>query len=148
MNITICSKKTNEILRTVSCPDDMVHLQTSDGEFFIVGAVDGMTHYTENGRVKEYSSEELQLKNNIPYGYRWKMPERVVIQELSDIELYEYAAKAARDRRLSLLAECDWTQTNDQSVLTKEAWIPYRAALRDIPLQNGFPFSITWPLRP
>jgi hypothetical protein len=28
------------------------------------------------------------------------------------------------------------------------AWTTYRAALRDVPAQSGFPNSITWPTKP
>lgn len=59
-------------------------------------------------------------------------------------------AKAARDSRDRLLAECDWVVVKSlesgQAVPTE--WATYRQALRDIPQQAGFPTSINWPVKP
>ena len=55
-------------------------------------------------------------------------------------------ADAARKKRNGLLAECDWMGNND--VTMPSAWTTYRAALRDVPAQGGFPNSITWPTEP
>ena len=56
-------------------------------------------------------------------------------------------AKSVRSSRTEQLRECDWTQIND-STADKAAWATYRQALRDIPAQNGFPFTIEWPTSP
>jgi hypothetical protein len=56
-------------------------------------------------------------------------------------------AKAVRDNRNRLIAECDWTQLNDSPV-DKAAWATYRQELRDLPLQAGFPFDVTYPTKP
>lgn len=52
-----------------------------------------------------------------------------------------------RVKRNKLLAECDWTQVADSPV-DQEAWKAYRKALRDVPEQSGFPWNITWPVKP
>jgi hypothetical protein len=52
-----------------------------------------------------------------------------------------------RTLRNDLLDASDWTQIND-STADKAAWATYRQALRDIPTQNGFPFTIEWPTSP
>jgi len=49
-----------------------------------------------------------------------------------------------RSERNQLLAECDWTQLPDAQVDINE-WAGYRKALRDITLQDGFPFNVQWP---
>lgn len=59
----------------------------------------------------------------------------------------EQATSAARAQRNALLAASDWTQIPDAPV-DKVAWAAYRQALRDIPQQNGFPDSVTWPSKP
>ena len=56
-------------------------------------------------------------------------------------------AKAVRDNRNRLIAECDWTQLNDSPV-DKATWATYRQELRDLPLQAGFPFDVTYPTKP
>jgi len=52
-----------------------------------------------------------------------------------------------RANRNKLLAASDWTQVADAPV-DQAAWAAYRQALRDIPQQEGFPYSITWPVKP
>ena len=52
-----------------------------------------------------------------------------------------------REQRNSLLTASDWTQVVDSTV-DKAAWATYRQSLRDIPTQNGFPFTVKWPAKP
>jgi hypothetical protein len=56
-------------------------------------------------------------------------------------------AKAVREQRSTKLADCDWTQVDDSPV-DKAAWATYRTALRNVPTQSGFPWTITWPDAP
>tara|TARA_R100000963_G_C4642177_1_gene105812 strand:- start:1079 stop:1360 length:282 start_codon:yes stop_codon:yes gene_type:complete len=56
------------------------------------------------------------------------------------------AAIQVREKRNGLLAETDWMGNND--VTMSDAWTAYRAALRNVPAQGGFPNSITWPTKP
>jgi len=51
-----------------------------------------------------------------------------------------------RDKRNRLLAETDWWAVSDRTMTTAQT--QYRDALRDIPAQSGFPFSVTWPTKP
>ena len=51
-----------------------------------------------------------------------------------------------RARRDSLLQETDWMALSD--VTMSSEMTTYRQALRDIPAQSGFPFSVTWPNKP
>lgn len=57
------------------------------------------------------------------------------------------AAANVRQRRTALLLESDWTQMVDAPV-DQAAWATYRQALRDLPQQNGFPYSVEWPTKP
>jgi hypothetical protein len=52
-------------------------------------------------------------------------------------------AKSVRQQRDAKLAECDWTQLADAPV-DKAVWATYRQTLRDVPTQEGFPWTITW----
>jgi len=56
-------------------------------------------------------------------------------------------AKNVREDRNKQLSDCDWTQLADAPG-DKTAWASYRQALRDVPLQEGFPWAITWPEEP
>lgn len=57
-------------------------------------------------------------------------------------------AREMRDKRDRLLAESDWTQLLDTPQATQVAWAAYRALVRDVTKQPGFPFDITWPTKP
>lgn len=57
------------------------------------------------------------------------------------------AATEVRAERTRRLAASDWTQVSDAPV-DQAAWAAYRAALRDVPQQPGFPHSVIWPERP
>jgi len=54
---------------------------------------------------------------------------------------------AVRQDRNARLSESDWTQLADAPV-DAAAWSAYRAALRDVPQQEGFPWDVTWPTKP
>ena len=56
------------------------------------------------------------------------------------------AAVQVREERDALLASTDWMANSD--VTLADNWKTYRAALRDVPAQSGFPNSITWPTKP
>ena len=56
-------------------------------------------------------------------------------------------AKSVRQSRDDKLKECDWTQVADAPV-DKDAWAAYRIALREVPDQAGFPWTIDWPVKP
>ena len=59
-------------------------------------------------------------------------------------------ASQARALRDNLLRKCDWTQVADSplSVEEKATWAVYRQALRDVPSQIDFPYTIVWPAVP
>jgi hypothetical protein len=52
-----------------------------------------------------------------------------------------------REQRNQKLAERDWTQLPDAPV-DQAAWAIYRQALRDVTVQEGFPWNVTWPQEP
>ena len=56
-------------------------------------------------------------------------------------------AANVRNSRTEKLKDCDWTQIAD-STADKAVWATYRQALRDVPTQAGFPWTITWPESP
>lgn len=57
-------------------------------------------------------------------------------------------AKAAQVRaeRNDKLAETDWRFRSDMT--PSQAWIDYCVALRNVPEQEGFPWSVQWPTQP
>jgi hypothetical protein len=75
------------------------------------------------------------------------------VEDMTDEEQIEATEKQANDLRLRrkyTLMDCDWTQLPDV-VMTEEKkieWNTYRQSLRDITLQEGFPWDIVWPTPP
>lgn len=55
-------------------------------------------------------------------------------------------AKNVRATRDAKLAETDWRYRRD--LTTTQEWDDYCQALRDVPDQTGFPWTITWPEMP
>lgn len=55
-------------------------------------------------------------------------------------------AASVRQTRNDKLAETDWRYRRDQT--TTPEWDAYCQALRDVPTQAGFPWTIVWPTQP
>lgn len=55
-------------------------------------------------------------------------------------------AKSVRATRDTKLSETDWRFRSDMT--PSQAWKDYCQALRDVPSQAGFPWTITWPEQP
>ena len=58
--------------------------------------------------------------------------------------------KAIRKRsiRNAKLDASDWTQMPDYNGSDKTTWATYRQDLRDVPQQETFPTTVTWPEEP
>jgi hypothetical protein len=59
-------------------------------------------------------------------------------------------AKSVRQSRDDKLKETDWVviKNLESNANIPGVWEVYRQALRDIPTQEGFPWTITWPVEP
>tara|TARA_R100000654_G_scaffold8321_1_gene19657 strand:+ start:868 stop:1137 length:270 start_codon:yes stop_codon:yes gene_type:complete len=81
-----------------------------------------------------------------------------VLTPMTDAEITEFNAskpteaqilnqkwQEIRNKRNSLLAECDWRAFSD--VTLSDEWKTYRQELRDVPTQSD-PDNITWPTKP
>jgi len=55
-------------------------------------------------------------------------------------------AKNIRATRATKLSETDWRFRSDMT--PSQAWKDYCQALRDVPTQTGFPWTIVWPTQP
>ena len=73
------------------------------------------------------------------YGSEWEVEHTVQNMEQS------VAEANVRSKRDGLLSETDWMALSD--VTMSDTITAYRQALRDIPSQSGFPFSVTWPIK-
>jgi len=55
-----------------------------------------------------------------------------------------------RDARNNALTRCDWVMTRafEEGEPVPEDYLTYRKALRDLPSQEGFPYTYVWPTEP
>lgn len=73
-----------------------------------------------------------------------------IVGEESDVVNESVIRQTEWERAKQLLQESDWTMLPDVPMNRgeKTLWIEYRRQLREIRLQDGFPFEIEWPMPP
>ena len=99
--------------------------------------------------LKTQNIEEARAEATLHY-LRGKLP-GVLRQRYEDAvvaENVEEAAEAARAYRNALLDESDSMMVSDRPNVNEQEWRTYRQELRDIPLQEGFPLNIEFPVKP
>jgi hypothetical protein len=82
---------------------------------------------------------------------RWTQVLRVRDMTAEEItQRNDTQAAQVRAQRDTKLAETDWIVTKNLELNANipGAWEVYRQALRDVPTQAGFPWTITWPVQP
>jgi len=87
--------------------------------------------------------QELNTDTSVPVQDLWKP---FPITERTAEEQTAADAKSAREVRNSLLSETDFYALSD--VTMSDEMEAYRVTLRNIPQQEGFPSSISWPSKP
>ena len=122
------------------------------------------THYVlEDGRVWDIA--EAKFVPAVPEGEEWRKPFaedgsygvkgleeclRFFKFPLGELKRDSDFAAEARGKRDALLAETDFMMLPDYplSEAKRQALTVYRQALRDVPVQSGFPRQIDWPVKP
>jgi hypothetical protein len=63
---------------------------------------------------------------------------------------HEDAAASVRRERDARLLASDWVVVlaYERGEAVPQLWLDYRQALRDVPTQVGFPYSVEWPTTP
>lgn len=100
----------------------------------------------------DYRISRLDIASGKVYPWRPEQPDEHAVWSDRDLRWVTLGERttAARRSRLARLAACDWTQVADAPTSDEQraAWATYRQALRDVPLQSGFPDNVTWPEEP
>ena len=94
------------------------------------------------------ATESLEQGTPILVDGKWKQTWTVTTASVEEIEQRRTTQmKLIRSQRGLLLDQTDFTQIPDYPASDAEHnfWINYRQALRDIPLQSGFPWQVEWP---
>lgn len=94
--------------------------------------------------ITETLSEVDPVFENGQWRQAWSLTD-ASLQEIT--ERLEVRSSLIRQDRNQRLAACDWTQLSDAPV-DSSAWATYRQALRDVPGQTSFPWSVQWPEQP
>ena len=118
-------------------PDDVL-------EGYGIYAVTESDKPTYNERTQKISLSNTPALTDGSWKLNWSVTDK------NETEIAEYDADQSaqkRNERNARLSICDWTQVADAGV-DKAAWATYRQALRDVPAQDGFPYTITWPTEP
>lgn len=77
----------------------------------------------------------------------WVLTKSIVTMAADEAQSCERREAAQqRRRRDQRLEETDWCALNDVTMSAEMS--AYRQALRDVPQQAGFPYTITWPTKP
>ena len=112
-------------------------------EYDVYPAVHGaMPSYDEATQRVTQNAAATEVDGVWTYGY--------TVESLTSEEVAAVLAQkesGVRSTRDAKLAETDWTQVADAPI-SQEDWAAYRALLRSIPEQEGFPNEVTWPVEP
>jgi len=93
---------------------------------------------------EEFAKKFIECPDNVQCNWRlidgvWTAPPAPTEAQI---------ASEVRAMRDAILATTDWTQMPDVPQATKDKYITYRQALRDVPSQAGFPLNVAWPTKP
>ena len=115
-----------------------------------VPTVDGVT----GCEIPSWDFEKYTLKETYSPGLSAEIEADYAtwLQKAKDAELTSESQKV-RDYRDNLLNTCDTVYCNAErwAAMTadqQKAWTAYKDALRDVPEQGGFPYTVNWPAMP
>jgi hypothetical protein len=113
-------------------------------------AVDGMTGQS----VPSWDYEKYDFETDYKPGLAAEIEADYTtwLQKAKDAEQTAEADKV-RNYRDGLLNQCDLQYCNSEkwAAMTEDKrkeWTAYKQALRDVPAQEGFPYTVNWPVMP
>lgn len=100
--------------------------------------------------IVDYTKNVIQktpIQENDSWVQVWEILDASPEEIQSRTEAQAHSIRAERDQKL---LECDWLviKSVETEVPEIEAWKTYRQALRDVPQQPDFPWSVNWPEQP
>lgn len=132
------------ITQTGTCPDGTFERMREYGENLMEGVADHTSNYVESGIINTYTSEELQIKNNLPQGWIWAMPERIAVDmrslDAAKLQAWSRIKKARTTAELSPFTYADDIYDADKAQISGAVQMALLAQLA------GAPFSIDWTL--
>ena len=141
MKYTIYNTDTGQIQNVISTTDqDLIALNLA-GRNYIEGDYSGREYYIDNGQC--VAKPQDPSTNVIKYNFDYATKSWVVNQELTEF--------ATRKYRNILLTIVDRINPVWYASLTQEQQaelVAYRQQLLDVPQQEGFPITVSWPAQP
>jgi len=139
----VVEKATRKAFYLFSDDDDSVSL----GEYLfsralIAADINAETHEIIDGP----PPDEWIGGGALAFDGKWSIADQEMVNRHQQLKT-RIMADDVRAERNSKLSSSDWTQIDDAPV-DKAAWAEYRQALRDLTIQDGFPFVVIWPEKP
>lgn len=131
------------ILRTGTCQEAVYEKLANDGEYIILAQSNCLSDYILNGEIKKHTAEELAIKNNLPEGFIWKMPERMAVDMRGIDDARAQAWERIKQRRAE--EECKPFSCNG-AVYDGNAASTQRISRNAMHAMSNHDFSIDWTL--
>lgn len=114
-----------------------------DADFLAANGCMGVTVWKAHDKTQKLVPAAPYIEGNTVYTVvvQAKTPEEVAADTASE-------AANVRAQRNEKIAQTDWTQGKDIPENISSKWAAYRQALRDVPAQAGFPWTVQWPNDP
>lgn len=124
--------------------ESLLKLNTPPGCVALEGAHDPLVHDLDPTHMKLVRAAKPEGTEATDWA--WDDAQGRWVQTLTTLAV-ERQVRATRQR---LLADTDWvvTRAAERGEPVDPAMAAYRQALRDVPVQAGFPRSVSWPAKP
>lgn len=124
-------------------------IEWQDAKWTPIGTIDcSVTHDQDDQVVRFHATPDDDFAYGVELFQMLSTTYSSQVAACTQQEIDEWNAAEIRSQRDSLLRNCDWTQYPDVPEATRNAWIAYRQALRDVPSQDDFPNQVIWPVPP
>jgi hypothetical protein len=138
---------TGEILANVSTqsPDNLSPYPFDFDYLEVIDPVDNSKYYLD-----PQLQEIIAFPDKPDQYYTWNWTTKIWEDIRTTQQKYNQAARQIQVQRTQLLNDSDWVVVKalEQGTTVPENWRVYRQQLRDITLQPGYPFTVTWPASP
>jgi len=111
----------------------------------------GIYEFSQQPTLERYKklSEGTPIKNlnNGIYYQNWQIVDKTAEECALEDQQQEESVRRQRNGRLFMT---DWTQVADSPLSSEKKleYQTYRTVLRNVPSQEGFPWSVIWPVEP
>ena len=140
---------TGEIVRKVTCPEEIAELQFQAGEQWIEADASPETHYVKDGAVVAYTDQQREAKaKSPPFPARWSNTEMrwIDLRSLEQVKADCWAAIKAQ-RNAAEWGGFDTPFGRFDSDPNSQTKIIGTAQLASIALAQGAPFNVEWTLQ-